>query len=221
METHEIIIRQATISDVGFIAKSIIEADKSGTEKLSFSTLFEITEQEAEKLIIKMLEEEIDGCELSVSSFLIAVYQTNKIGAFAGWVEAEGQPPSGILKSNLIAYYFGIERIKRLREKNEVLSSILIDKTPGTLQLEYMYVAPEARGYNVGMKIIDALIKRGLAGNSDLTIAEIQLLANNYKAKNLYERSGFLVRKSAKANNKDILLYLGGDEKILMTKTLK
>ena len=39
-------IRRATINDIPFITKSIIEAEKSGTEVLSYSTLFGLNNNE-------------------------------------------------------------------------------------------------------------------------------------------------------------------------------
>ena len=69
---NDFILRPATIYDAPFLAETIIEAEKSGTDKLSYSTIFGLTEDEVHKYLIDILEEEIDGCELSISSFTIA-----------------------------------------------------------------------------------------------------------------------------------------------------
>ena len=68
----KLIIRPATLDDVEFIATTIIEAEKSSTDKIGPANYFGISESDYRNYLIQMLEEEIDGCELSISSFLIA-----------------------------------------------------------------------------------------------------------------------------------------------------
>ena len=67
----EYVIRKATINDANFLADVIIGAEKSLTENLGLANFFELTEEEVKELIIKMLEEEVDGCDFSISSFFI------------------------------------------------------------------------------------------------------------------------------------------------------
>ena len=69
---HEYVIRKATLQDVDFLADVIIGAEKSFTQNLGLANFFEISEERAKELLIAMLEEEVDGCEFSVSSFFIA-----------------------------------------------------------------------------------------------------------------------------------------------------
>ena len=65
---NEHIIRSATIDDISFLVETIIEAEKSGTDRLSYSTVFGLSNEDTHKYLNDMLKEEIDGCELSVSS---------------------------------------------------------------------------------------------------------------------------------------------------------
>ena len=67
-------IRKATIKDVDFLAEVIIGAEKSLTNNLGIANFFELTEEKVKELIIAMLEEEVDGCDFSISSFFIAFY---------------------------------------------------------------------------------------------------------------------------------------------------
>lgn len=46
IDEKKLIIRQAIISDAEFIATTIIEAEKSGTDNLGSANYFEITEEE-------------------------------------------------------------------------------------------------------------------------------------------------------------------------------
>ena len=104
--SEEIKIRQATLDDVEFLVDTIVAAEKSGTNNLGLAKLFELTESEMRTYIKVMLEEEIDGCEFSVSSFLVAEHKEKVVSAFAGWVEGQNEDglPSAILKSNLVGY---------------------------------------------------------------------------------------------------------------------
>lgn len=64
-------------------------------------------------LIISMLEEEIDGCELTLSSYYGNEYKKEPVSGSSPWIEGFGGcMPSKILKSNLISYTFGKESIE-------------------------------------------------------------------------------------------------------------
>ena len=107
IDESKYIFRKATVDDVGFLVDVIVNAEKSGTDKFGLANLFGISEQEARNIISELLEEEIDGCEFSISSFVVAEYDGVPVSAFAGWIEGENEDdmPSGLLKSNLLAYY--------------------------------------------------------------------------------------------------------------------
>ena len=73
------LIRKAKTEDIPFLADVIIASEKGMSENLSFTTLFNIPEDRAKQLIISMFEEEIDGCELSLSSFIVTEYNGKPI----------------------------------------------------------------------------------------------------------------------------------------------
>ena len=75
------IFRNATINDVPFLVDTIIEAEKSGTDILTYSTVFGLSEDETRKYMADMLLEEVDGCELSISSFLVAENEGQVVAA--------------------------------------------------------------------------------------------------------------------------------------------
>ena len=60
--------RKASKKDIPYLAKIIIEAEKSNSEKLSYSSLCNLSEQSVKELIIEMLKQEVDECEFSVNS---------------------------------------------------------------------------------------------------------------------------------------------------------
>ena len=50
-------LRPATINDAPFLAQTIIEAEKSGTDKLSYSTIFGFSEKMTYKFSVMKLDE--------------------------------------------------------------------------------------------------------------------------------------------------------------------
>lgn len=67
-----IIIRKATLLDIDFLIEAIIAAEKSGTDILSYSTIFDLTERDVQNMLRNVLEKNVTGCELSPCNFLIA-----------------------------------------------------------------------------------------------------------------------------------------------------
>lgn len=101
IDDNKYIIRRATLNDVDFIAKVIIEAEKSMTNNLGLAKFFEMSENEIEICIKQILEEEVNGCEFSLSSFFVAEYDDETVSALGGWLEGYyDEMPSEILKSN-------------------------------------------------------------------------------------------------------------------------
>jgi GNAT superfamily N-acetyltransferase len=213
--------RQAVMADAEFLCDVIIHAEKSNSDKLSFSSFFNITEETAKSYIISMLEEEVEDCELSISSFLIAAYDGKPVGAFGGWIEALNQPTaSGFLKSNLIGFTFGRERIEFLKSKSYLLKNLIVERQPLTLQLEYLFVSENHRGKKLADTLIEKLISRGVNMYAALNKVQVQVYKNNDHAIKLYERNGFTEVRSYKCEDPEIFNYLPYNEKIMMEKSI-
>ena len=154
-DINKLIIREATLDDVDFIATTIIEAEKSGTDKIGPANYFEISEADYRKYLIQMLEEEIDGCEISLSSFAVAEYEGQIVAASGGWIEGdnENKMPSSMLKSNLFAFILPKENLLKGQSKYDIVKDIMIEREMGTYQLEYLYTRPDFRGYQIMNKL--------------------------------------------------------------------
>ena len=215
------LIRKATTGDIPFLVAVVVAAEKSGSDKLSYCTLFGIHEQTAGDFIKAMFEEEIDGCEFSVSSFLIAEYAGKPVAAFGGWIETlnEDELPSKILKSNLISYTFGREAMEFLKSKAVFISELVSEREPLTLQLEYLYVVAEHRGKGIPGMLIEALEKAAFQQYPALKKAQVQVYGNNAGAINVYKKSGFQIQQVYKANNQEVLTLLPYNEKCIMQKS--
>ena len=214
--------RKASKKDIPFLAKIIIEAEKSNSEKLSYSSLCNLSEQSVKELIIEMLKQEVDQCEFSVKSFIIVEFEGKPVGGFGGWIEGfEGALPSKILKSNLILSTFNRESLKFLKERSHLLKDILIDRKPMTLQLEYLFLECSHRGRKITDQLIKLHITNALKKSSNLKKVHVQVYKNNIGAVKAYEKNGFKILKVYKCNDNEILNYLPFKEKYLMQKKLK
>jgi ribosomal protein S18 acetylase RimI-like enzyme len=218
---YQYTIRNATFEDIPFLADVIIEAEKSNSDKLSFSTLFNLEVKKVKEFIVDMLNEEIDGCEISLSSFLIVEFDDNPIAAFGGWIEGfEDEMSSKLLKSNLISYTFGKDSILFLKSKSHLIKDILIDRENRSLQLEYLFVAKAHRGKKITKMLIDQHVMNAKNDFPNLKKVQVQVFKNNEGAIKAYQNNGFLIVKSFKVSNLDVLNYLPFNEKYLMEKIL-
>lgn len=220
---NEYLLRKATINDIPFLVCVVVSAEKSGSDKLSYSTLFNLPEQKAKDYIKAMFEEEIDGCEFSVNSFLIVEYNGKPVAAFGGWVETlnDDGMASKMLKSNLISFTFGKESMEFLKKKANIINELVSDREPLALQLEYLYVTDGHRGKGLSSILIAGLEREAALVFPQLKKVQVQVYSNNINALNVYKKNGFEISKSYKANNNEVLNLLPWNEKYIMEKKLK
>lgn len=199
-----IIIDRATINDIDFITDTIVAAEKSGTDNFGLAKLFGVDDNTMKSYIKTMLEEEIDGCEMSLSSFLVARHDGRPVAAFAGWVEGsnEDNMPSALIKSNLLSFVLPQECLIKSRKHTSIVRSLQIEREEGAYQLEYSYTLPEYRGKGLMKDIINSHIaeyqqitslRMGLNDSKLERYKKIQVhvFENNKAAIRTYESCGF------------------------------
>jgi len=217
----EYLIREAEKKDIPFIADTVIAAEKGRSDKLSFSTLFNVPEGKAKELIMTMLEEEIDGCELSLSSFLVAEYKGEAVAAIGSWIEGfDGAMPSKILKSNLILHTFETGSMEFFKTKSHIVKDVFIEREPLTLQFEYLHIADKHLGKGLDTELVKRSEANALAKYPGLKKVQTQLFKNNILAVIVLRKKGFNVVSSCKSNNEEIGNYIPFNEKLLMEKSL-
>ncbi len=219
MDTNYI-IRKATINDVDFLADVIIGAEKSLTDNLGIAKFFDLTEEKVKELLIAMLEEKVDGCDFSISSFFIAWYGNKPVGALGGWIEGYyDDMSSNILKSNLISFIFPKENVVKAQAKMEIIKEMLdIERPKGTYQLEYIYVDNEHRGKRITQQLMDVHLAYAKQLDSNITKAQLSCFENNESIIKAHERNGYLRIKRYVCDNKEILNYLPYNVKVLLEK---
>lgn len=223
--SEEIKIRRATLNDVDFLVDTIVAAEKSGTDNFGLAKLFELSEGEMRTYIKAMLEEEIDGCEFSVGSFLVADHQGKAVSAFAGWVEGQNEDgmSSALLKSNLIGYCLPMENVMKSQSKSDIVRPLQIEREEGIYQLEYSYTLPEYRGKGIMKDIINMHIvdyQQSTPPHQEGGIRKIQVhvFANNEAAIGTYKRCGFEITKEYNSNNQLVEQYFPYHTILLMER---
>jgi len=215
----EYLIRKAKPSDIPFLADVVIASEKAMSDRLSFTTLFNKPEEEVKQLIIQMFEEEVDGCELSLSSFIVTEFEGQPISGSGAWIEGfNGNMPSGILKSNLISYTFGKESIEYLKTKSHIVKDVMVDREPMTLQLEYFHIKNEHLGKGLDDLLMKRIEENALAEYPELKKVQCQIFKNSVFSIKILLRHGFRIVGSYKSDNDDIFDYLPFNVKLLMEK---
>lgn len=216
------IFRKANLNDTDFIVKSIVAAEKSGTEQLGLSKILDLEESLLAECLMSILEEEIDGCELSISSFMVAECDNRPVAAFGGWIEGlnEDGLPSSILKANLLGYTMPPSSIRNFAQHTPMLKSLQIEREPGTLQLEYAFTHPLHRGQGLIGQIIDRIIQTAKEQAPQTNKCQVQLFGNNIAAINCYQKAGFTITQQKESQESKILEFLPYHSKLLMEKKI-
>jgi ribosomal protein S18 acetylase RimI-like enzyme len=209
-------IRKANDADIGFIVKAIIEAEKSGTERLSYATMFGLSETEVKDLLKNAVSEDIPGQELCVSGFLLAMIDETPAATVCSWIEGYDEIPSALIKANILFHFLGSETLLKAADKTKLVEQISIPRETGTLQIESVYVDNKFRGLGVSNKLILEHIKESLETGIDLKKVQIQLAENNQSALRSYEKLGFKTIIRKKCDDSLILSFLPSDTKIMM-----
>jgi len=218
MKESDFKIRQANLNDIPFLVDTIVEAEKSGTSILTYTTIFGLSEIEARNYIAKMLEEEVDGCELSVSGFVLAESDGKIAGAVGAWVEGSEGIPSNVLKGNLLSYVLPKSCLEKAISLNTIVRDLHIEYISNSIQIGLVYVAPEARGKGlvpllIGHKI--SILKNIFHPANEVYI---QVFGNNLPAIRAYEKSGFEIILKKNASLPETADYMPDTTKVLMRK---
>jgi ribosomal protein S18 acetylase RimI-like enzyme len=216
------LIRKATINDVDFLADVIIGAEKSFTKNLGLANFFDLSEEKVKELIIAMLNEEMDGCEFSLSSFFIAWYGDKPVGAVGGWPEGyyDGVS-SNLLKSNLISFIFPKENVAKAQAKMAMIKEMLqIERPPRTYQIEYGYVDNEHRGKRITDRLMDVHRAHAKEVDPNITVMQVSCFETNQTSIKMHQKNGFQIIKRYVCDNEDIFNYMPHNVKVLLEKQI-
>ena len=217
---EEFTYRPATLDDIPFLADTIIEAEKSGTDILSYTTIFGLSEEEALTHVKAMLEEEIDGCELSVSSFLVAESGGKVVAALSSWVEGSEGLSSAELKGNLLSYVLPRESILKAASVNHIVRKIHMDYQMGTIQKGAGYVVKEFRNRKLFGILTEKMIEYLRQSHPEVWEVYTQVFGCNTAAIRANEKIGFSIVDTIETDDPEILRLLPSNQKHLLKKEL-
>jgi ribosomal protein S18 acetylase RimI-like enzyme len=215
-----ITIRRATERDKDFIITTIISAEKSGTDIISYCRIFSISEEKFRGLLSDILEEDIDGQELCISGYLIAEVNGCPAAAFCGWVEHENALPSSTIKANLLNHFLERDIIFQAAPNFKLMNEIDIARAPQTLQVEMSYTVENYRGLGLCGKLVNEHIRLKKQAGSPFDRVQVITFNTNRSSIRAYEKIGFQKKIEKQCTNNDIFNLLPSDTKILMEKAL-
>ena len=211
-------IRPATIDDINFIVEAIIAAEKGGSNKLSYTSIFGLSENDTAKYLKLMLEEEIDGCELSISSYLIVECGNELAAAIGAWIEgSEDGVSSSTIKGNLLSYTLPMEAFLKAKEISHIVSELSIEYIPDSLCIGIVYVKENYRGKNLVAALLEEQIRKALQNRKKIDVY-IQVFGNNIPAIKAYKKLGFKEHEIISSENDKITNYLPSNKKLLLIK---
>ena len=216
----DFIIRNAAFADINLIIEAIIAAEKSGSDVLSYTAIFDLTEEQTKGYLREMLEEEIDGCELSLSSYLIAELNNEPAAVMGAWIEGTEDVPSSTIKGNLLSYFLPRESMIKAIEKSPVISEMAIEYINSTLCIGIVYVKEKFRGKGLVLKLLNEHITKAIVGKKDLDVF-IQVFGNNIAAIKAYKKLGFEEFKVVRSDNEQVTNYLPSNIKYFLKKKIK
>ncbi|MCX6248451.1 MAG: GNAT family N-acetyltransferase [Bacteroidetes bacterium] len=213
-------IKKGTVEDISFLIEAILEAERSGTQLVSYTKIFCISEERLTDMLNEILLEEIDGFEFCPSNFLVAFEEELPVATVSAWVESVSGPSSGIIKSNMFFYFLSKASLPQIEENIRTIEPINIQRAPGALQLESIYTIPLYRGRGISALLIDNHIQRHKQDNPELRKVQIQLMGENIRAVSAYLKAGFRVSERKSSEDPRIVEFLPGLERILMEKEI-
>ncbi|MBA4250707.1 MAG: hypothetical protein C0425_04595 [Chlorobiaceae bacterium] len=218
--SETITFHRAEANDIDLIVDTIIEAEKSNSDKISFCNIFLVSLEELKSIFREMLKENIQGQEFCYSDYIILKVNGTDAACCSSWVEGTQQFSSAILKANLLFEYFGEEKMEKAQPLYDSLRELNLEREIGTLQIVNCYVKNTFRGMGLASKIISELINIQKTKYPLLEKAQLRITKNNLSAKKAYEKIGFSVVAEKTSSNLNLLNYLPDISRLLMEKRI-
>jgi len=222
IDANKFIIRPATVNDIDFLVETVIQAEKSSTGNCGLANYFDVTVTEMRDYLTKIFEEEVDGCELSVSSFWVVEYEGKVVAAMGGWLEGntEDEMPSALLKSNLLMYVMPKEKILKSQKNIAVTKDLSIERELGTYQLEYSYVIPEYQGQFLVQDLMSVHINKAQSYGC-VKKMQAHVFESNRVIVLINKMMGFNITQRFASKHPQILEFYPYDTIVLMEKVLQ
>lgn len=222
IDSNKYIIRPATVKDIDFLVETVIQAEKSSTGQCGLANYFDITEAELREYLTQIFEEEVDGCELSLSSFIVVEYEDKVVAAMGGWLEGdnEDEMPSALLKSNILMYVLPKDKILKSQENVAITKDLSIEREWGTYQGEYSYVVPVHQGQFLVQDLLQAHIDRAKSLGSKVKKMQVHVFESNKVIIMINRMMGFKIVNSFTSEEPRIKEFFPYNTILLMERNI-
>lgn len=213
-------IRQAGLADLHFVAQGILEAERGASGPIPWCALFNIPEKAFSEIVLEILQEDIAGQEWCLSQFWLLEASATPSAGLSAWIENESGQSSALLMSTLVYHFISDTQRTEAQERLVRLRQLQLNRSPGYLQLESIFVQPDCRGKGLAGQLIESVLQHFKSLYPDLPGAEIQLSGENHAALKSYVKAGFIQVSKAEysGNFQDIHEVYPGHSKILLRK---
>ncbi len=209
--------RKATQKDIPIVARLAMLAQASGSDTLPFQALFKLSAIETLELYKALAAEEDESMPFSYRTFFLMEEGTEVIGGCAAWIEPQGFTSSDSATMLALQRHLGRERIQEALPVLKAMKKTLIKRTPNTLQLENIAIAPKHQGKG----FVRQLIKRVLQYFQEKQTSEILLMKENTPALKAYYKLGFQVKACQALPEQLAYKVLPGETHCKMVKEVK
>lgn len=213
-------MRKGEADDIPNLIDTIVAAEKSGTDKFSYSNIFEMPETEVRKIFAAILAEDVQGQELCYSDYLVGEVNGKFAGAVAAWIEGESGQESSVRKAMLLNYFFPDTNMQKALEKRKFLDQIHFDPDIGTLVIDIGLTLPEFRGQGILANLMQEQTRLHLERRPDVKISQIHIMKNNAVAYHIYSKLGYYTIREKTCPDPVILQWLPSDTQVVMEKKL-
>ncbi len=218
---NNLIINSATVDDIDFIIDTIIESDKSSANVISACNIFSISEEEYRSVLKQILLEDFPNSEYSLSGFLVARVDGEKVGALCSWVENADGISNAIIKSSLLMSFIEKEKLVSTGRKLEIINGMSFERKPNCIQIEYGYVIAPRRRKKIFTQLVLSSLKKHINFEAGVTNAETVLFEKNINSFDAFEKLQFKVKNKKTFEEKDVFNIFPYDTKVLMNIDLE
>lgn len=200
-----LVIRNTGLQDIDFIIETIIEAEKSFTNKISYCNVFSLTEKELISIFKEILRENVTGQELCYSDYLIAEVKGEIAGACGAWVEGANGFSSAVIKGNILLEFIPHDKIRKAKHYFTTLQELNIEREKDTLQIANAYLKEKFRGKGLVGKLINENIRIHKALCPQLIKVQLRPTITNDSAIRAYNKLGFEITSKKSTNDENVL----------------
>ena len=215
-------IERAEIKDIQFIIETVIQAEKSGTDKIITCRLFNISETEYRRVLYEILASDILGYELALSNFKIVFDASRPVAAYAMWCEQSSGMSSDFLRMNAYTMFLKKESIEYFRKGPlKLVKEIEFTRQPMTIQFESLYIIKEYRGQSIARMLTDAHLEDVKQAYPHISKIQTQQIKQNELALRTHFKLGYTIADEKSSQSPEILKYYPGETKVLLEKTIE